>query len=160
MKDAPLSSITNQQQLSEFLKTSNLELEETLHQNQQIISDTSEEYNLLCIDFEEKFGVFAGDGDIIQFENQLFILNNLFEAKEKEIIYLENFYNNITIKDTKLPFEYYDIQTSIINQTYNINLNELRGSYSSLSKQIINIKSKNESVLGKIKVWFLIIRFY
>ena len=142
----------NKLKITDFLELNNKELEEVINQNEQIIEDSNKEYNILCIDFEQKFGESGVNNEISAFEDELFLLNNIFEAKEREILHLESFYQNIKKPKSGLAFEYYDIDKNIINQTLNINLNELRGSYASLSKQIINMKSKNESSLNMIKV--------
>ena len=85
----------NKLKITDFLELNNKELEEVINQNEQIIEDSNKEYNILCIDFEQKFGESGVNNEISAFEDELFRLNNIFEAKEREILHLESFYQNI-----------------------------------------------------------------
>jgi len=147
MKDN--SDENNYKEIQQFLIGNNIELEEIIKQNVQIIEESNKDYNLVCTNFYDKFGE---NSELFQFENQIFLLTNLYEAKEREGLYLETFYNNIIKPNCKLALEYFDFDHNVIHQILHINLNDLIGSYASLSKQIINMKSKNESILSTIKV--------
>ncbi len=143
--------------LIKFLSQNNVELEEVMRDLDKVIDEAEKDYTKVCIQFDNKYG--DDNSETNQIENQLFLLNNLFFSKEREILYLETLYNSIAQPNINLAFEYYDIDPRIINQTLSINLNELRGSYASLSKQIINMKQKNEKTLNHIKVIFIYIIF-